>query len=519
MSTAQLEWQQYRLFPYERELARREVARAFGSPADINGEPVLVPVNGNASTKIKRLTYFRGGVLPTGEAMQTDQARLERASAQRRTQGTRYSAHGLHDYKGKFNPQVVRAIGNILGLEQGDTLFDPFCGSGTTLLEAAHNGWNAVGVDLNPLAVFIANAKVASFHADPHKLGATTDRVLASLATASEGADFTTGWSEKRLRAVGGSGWRDRLPNLEYLEKWFPIAVLAQYAAILRAIDTHVAEGLRPVFLAIASDLARDASLQDPGDLRIRRRKDPAPNYPLLPWFVDAVETRVARVIAARSVIGRPVGTQQAVVADNRAGLRGSLPRSRRSALFDAAITSPPYATALPYIDTQRLSLCLLGLLDAEAIAKADRELTGSREITTSERKRLEAVMADSNLPPAALDVCRSLLARVEETGTAGFRRRNTPALLFRYLHDMSAAFAEVLTTVREGATFALVVGRNRTNIGGVETIIDTPRLLADVAEHRGWIVDEVLELDAYQRFSMHQRNSIRTEALVMLRR
>src|SRR5205814_1650952 len=73
-------------------------------------------------------------------------------------QPTRYSAHGLHDFRGKFNPQIVRAIGNLLALDEGACVLDPFCGSGTTLLEGAHIGWNVAGVDLNPLVVLISFA-------------------------------------------------------------------------------------------------------------------------------------------------------------------------------------------------------------------------------------------------------------------------------------------------------------------------------------------------------------------------
>jgi len=47
-----------------------------------------------------------------------------------------YLTHWIYPYKGKFHPQMIRALLNIIGLNQGDTVLDPFIGSGTSALEA-----------------------------------------------------------------------------------------------------------------------------------------------------------------------------------------------------------------------------------------------------------------------------------------------------------------------------------------------------------------------------------------------
>jgi len=93
---------------------------------------------------------------------------VDRAPKLRR-QSTRYSVHGLHEYKGKFNPQIVRATANLLrlGLDRKAQILDPFCGSGTSLVEAAHMGWDALGTDINPLAILISNAKIQALKIQP----------------------------------------------------------------------------------------------------------------------------------------------------------------------------------------------------------------------------------------------------------------------------------------------------------------------------------------------------------------
>ena len=83
----------------------------------------------------------------------------------------------------------------------------------------------------------------------------------------------------------------------------------------------------------------------------------------------------------------------------------------------------------------------------------------------------------------------------------------------------MQEAFVTLHQLVKAGGVAAFVVGPNRSRLGNVNTIIDTPQLLGDVAVVSGWVLEEKVPLDTYQRFEMHQQNSIREEALLLLRR
>lgn len=66
--------------------------------------------------------------------------------------GVGYATHGLFPYRGKFHPQMVKGLMNIIGLRPGDTVLDPMAGSGTTLIEASIIGISSVGVELSPFA-------------------------------------------------------------------------------------------------------------------------------------------------------------------------------------------------------------------------------------------------------------------------------------------------------------------------------------------------------------------------------
>jgi len=64
--------------------------------------------------------------------------------------------HGFHKYPAKFIPQVPQwAISKYLNMSQRNLILDPFCGSGTTLVESMLAGHNTVGIDIDPLSSLI----------------------------------------------------------------------------------------------------------------------------------------------------------------------------------------------------------------------------------------------------------------------------------------------------------------------------------------------------------------------------
>jgi DNA modification methylase len=78
-----------------------------------------------------------------------------------------YLTHWIYPYKGKFHPQMIRALLNIMGLKQGDIVLDPFIGSGTTAVEAQLLGINCIGIDASPLCVLQSKVKTESIDVLP----------------------------------------------------------------------------------------------------------------------------------------------------------------------------------------------------------------------------------------------------------------------------------------------------------------------------------------------------------------
>jgi len=489
----------YKYFPYELALARREAETLL--PEVVFSETSTgLTVSGNFDMEMaRRLVYFAG--VSEGKRYEpTMQSQLERVNGNGpNRQSTRYSAHGLHEYKGKFNPQIVRAILNILDVPVGSRVLDPFCGSGTSLLECVHIGMDAIGTDINPLAVFIANAKLAAIRISAATLHAELTKIVKlvrqKIKASKKGCDRT---------------------REEYLLAWFTPEIYTEIEGLRLAIE-ETGPPLSAPLLAVASNLLREYSLQDPNDLRIRRRKSPLPEKPFITAYKEAAVLFIDKLEDAQQILNAcNKTTSQAILTDSRIMTAKALGSSKK---FDCALTSPPYATALPYIDTQRLSLVWLGLIPPSEILPLEARLVGSREVRGQESKRVmrdQLLTNAAGLPKAQADYCRSLQEALGEND--GFRRQAVPLLLYRYFVDMAQVFSALRPLMRKGAPFALIVGGNHTVLSGKRFDINTPQHLAEIASACGWTHVETVPLQTYQRYGYHMSNAVTAENMIIVR-
>lgn len=489
-----LDWHNYKYYPYERALGLREAEAVLGGAArEVEGGVELNSTTiGDAA---ERLVYF-SEIHNRRTSRKTVQARLENAATAGRTrQATRYSVHGLHGYKGKFNPQVAKAILNIFGVRRGDHVLDPFCGSGTTLIEAVQLGAAATGFDINPLAVYLANAKLQALRTPVAELTSAFS-ALAKYLKRQQRGEVSIAWDVRGL----------------YLRDWFDEPILNLVESVRLETERLCGEHA-PVFLAIASDLLRDYSQQDPNDLRIRRRKDTPPEKSFATALTERVGAFIEKLTAAQHVLGSDLLHGAATLLDVTLADDATI-----GVKFDAAITSPPYAMALPYIDTQRLSLVWLGLADPAKLLQLEATLIGSRETRgTTKQSLLHSMQTNAaGLPDEQWLLCCKL--RNSLSASDGFRRQAVPTLLYRYFTNMYRSFEAVSARIKRNAPYGLIVGHNHTVLGGVRFDFDTPQHLGALANAAGWSTDEAIKLQTYQRYGYHAGNAVAAETLLILR-
>jgi hypothetical protein len=492
-----LYWHDYKYFHYEKELAFLEVQNLLSNPRCVdNGK--YITINSNDITNFIRLAYF-SAFGENGTKSFTTQFLIENEeNNSSKRQSTRYSAHGIHEYKGKFNPQIVRGILNILKVDKGSTVIDPFCGSGTTLVECSHMDINGIGFDINPMAVFISNAKIISLANNISILKEELVRILNDYSTIN----------------IELEAKEDMERNI-YLKKWFNVEIYYQIEKLKFVIEKSNAD-ISSLFLVIASNILRDYSLQDPNDLRIRRRKTPIPTTPIIFSFECKANEYLESIEKIQKLIGIGRIPCKSILADIREQefVKKSLEKTKISAL----ITSPPYATALPYIDTQRLSLVWLGLVKPNQLHTLETNLIGSRELIGVNKNELilELIYNKDNIPEKENKYCLELFNSLGIDD--GFRRKAVPMLLYRYFSGMMKSFQSLRSIVEKNIPFALVMGRNHTVLGGKRFDINTTEHLVNIAESSGWKKEIVLPLQTYQRYGYHMNNAVMKEDLIIMK-
>ncbi|MBN2419998.1 MAG: hypothetical protein JXL81_11480 [Deltaproteobacteria bacterium] len=147
----------YQLIPnindlYELELAFHE-KQILHDDEIINNGAYFTKV-GNQFTRLFRMC--------TGESLKLPDYSSSRLKSffQKNIFRTGYATHGLFPYRGKFHPQMIRGIINIMGLKPGDTVLDPMMGSGTVTVEAAIMGIKSIGIDASPFCRFMTQTKI-----------------------------------------------------------------------------------------------------------------------------------------------------------------------------------------------------------------------------------------------------------------------------------------------------------------------------------------------------------------------
>ena len=283
--------------------------------------------------------------------------------------------------------------------------------------------------------------------------------------------------------------------------------------AAVRRLPTRT---LRRFYLVCLSNILRGVSWQKNDDLRIRREETELAAGETVSRFLDEAErsTRtVAAFLAERG--GANLGRHAVQEADARraADLLPSL-----AGRVDAVITSPPYATALPYLDTDRLSLVYLGLLPRERHRTRDTMMIGNREVTTGDRAEYWRFFeANKSLLPRSTCAAIERIDRLNAAGTAGFRRRNLPALLSKYFFDMREVMRQTFSLLRPGGTLFLVIGNNRTLAGGHPVEIRTADHLGEMASALGFRRAGDVAMDMLVSRDIFRKNAVPSERIVRL--
>ncbi|TPV92751.1 MAG: hypothetical protein B7733_24100 [Myxococcales bacterium FL481] len=264
--------------------------------------------------------------------------------------------HGFHSYAARMHPAVARELlHNFRGA--GKRVLDPFCGSGTVLVEAMRTGWRALGSDLNPLALALSRVK-------------TQRRDSASVERFTNCLDRVVAGSSRRVRER--TPVRARLPPHEFV--WYDVHVLKELAGLLeeiRSIDVDDDRlALEMLFSAIVVKFSRQRSDTSVEAVDKRIRKGLATEF----FARRGLEWIEGWKALARD-LPHPCYRTRVVAADARR-LAHTLGADYRC---DLVLSSPPYGGTYDYVEHHRRRYAWL---DMHPTALRKGEIGARRELS-----------------------------------------------------------------------------------------------------------------------------------------
>jgi SAM-dependent methyltransferase len=311
-----------------------------------------------------------------------DAAHLLRAALEAQVGETSRLTHGFHSYPARMHPELARAcLAAFSG--PGDRVLDPFCGSGTTLIEALVGRREGVGVDLNPLAVRVAEVQSAL-------------RSPAALERFAVTVRAVTDASLGRVRARTAV----RAPLSATERALYEPHVLLELAGLREEIERVEPEfdrrALQIVFSALVVKFSRQRADTSEQQTEKRIRKG----------LVSEFFERKARELASRWTELAKAAGARAHVPELHLGDARRLSRILGKARFDLVLCSPPYGGTYDYHAHHARRYPWLGL-DASSF---ERDEVGAR-------RRLSRAEAGAGRWEGEVDACLRSIASVCRQG------------------------------------------------------------------------------------------------------
>lgn len=406
------------------------------------------------------------------------------------------ATHLIHPYPAKLLMHIPYFfLDNTILSKAGDTILDPFCGSGTVLLEALLSGRNALGADANPLARLISKVKVTPLD---HKCLKEQFEQLLKLIPQKPTIP---------------------LPDVINLTHWFYPQVIEQLLCLLEGINKVEKVDIKDFLLVCFSNCVRKVSLADPrlsvpvklrygqypDGHRLREKTDQhlrnLQQVNVSQQFLKTFETNYNRMISMEKLIPKTVNAS--VICSDSRNLEYKTKKAQdgtihtkkvRSESIDLIITSPPYVGAQKYIRASSLNLGWLGLCGAKELNQLNNLNIGRENYPKDSYRELVST---------GIKEADNLLKQIRSINSL---RAHIAGI---YLLEMREAFQEIFRVLKRGGYMVLIAANNQI----CEQEFYTQEFLRYIAENIGFSLILRLIDDIRSRGLMTKRN--RTASII----
>ena len=364
-----------------------------------------------------------------------------------RGEKTKSYTHGIHTYPAMFIPQVGRRLLETYSKE-GDTICDIFCGSGSALVESRLIGRNAYGIDLNPLAIFLAKAKTTPIN--PQKL---TREYIALL-------DRVEKITDKEMER----------PDFKNIDFWFKDKVIVKLAKLKKAIHAIKDEAIQNFLMVAFSETVRYSSNTKTGEFKLVRVKgDKLEKH-------DPDVIGIFRKHAEKNIAGMTEFYKDAKKDSWTKIIYGDSSKENgiQANSIDCIVTSPPYGdsrTTVAYGQFSRLSAQWIDMFeDPNDASGVDNDLLGGRATKNLIHKLSSGYLKES------LDK----IAKQDEA-------RAKDVLSFNL--GLNECLKQAYRILKPGKYFCLVVGNRLVK----QVRIPTDFIIAELAEKIGFTCEDII--------------------------
>ena len=400
-----------------------------------------------------------------------------------------------------YPPHLVRDYIRRFDLDEKHCVLDPFCGTGTTLVECKKQGIKSVGIEANPVVQFAASVKT-DWHIDPDVLithaenvaEETKDLILFEgveddpLFQPLDRNDIT------EYRKLNSDQEKLIITNSISSRPLHKVLALLEKINELKHLKCYNYERL-----ALAKQLVYTVSnLRFGPEVGVGKTKLDSPV--VAPWLAgirDMCEDLI--VVKSQAHVSSVVH-----LGDARQINQILEPQS-----IDAIITSPPYPNEKDYTRTTRLESVVLGFMEDRKDLRSHKE-----GLLRSNTRGVYKKDNDGDWI-AEFDSVQNLAnqienRRIELNKTSGFEKLYA-SVVRHYFGGMARHLEDIKPILKPGASLAYVVGDQASYF---RILIKTGELLAEIAERLGY---KVLDIDLFRtRFSTATKQHIREEVVLL---
>jgi hypothetical protein len=383
------------------------------------------------------------------------------------------AVHRWFRYREGFSPGILNKLSGH------QRVFDPFCGCGTTLIEAKRHGISAVGTDVNPLAVFIAKVKTRNY-------------------TANDGRDFEI-WTHRATQ--GRTVWPE--PKMPLLPKLFQPEALNELLKLRAGLEACENKKVRDLLLLCWLNILERCSnvFKEGNGLKYRNKKRQPGKYETVAdaiwiprYFGQSIRTFVRKRWHDQCLfVGGDLqqlaqrGTSEIKILERScldASIRDDVPRC------DASVFSPPYANRFDYFEAFKIELWMGNFVSSAEQMSELRKRSMRNNLTVQSGKVRER------------DDLEALLDLMDDTASSvkmGIRET-----LRGYFDDVSLLAKNLRAVLAPGGKVLCVVG----NSAYAGVLVPTDLLCGVIFQEAGFTVESI-EVARHLHVSSQQRGKM----------